>query len=294
MTTPKTAVGKLLLIGYGLVGCSGAILFFNLFLERMITLLTLVTRKLHELDQRRKGLAASRMADRRPSGISTQSSSDNLDDWKPPVYYVMALFFVGATVVALCASLVFQHVEQWTFVESIYFCFVTFATIGFGDFVISQRANYNYATLYRFGNFMFLLLGCCFTYSLLQVISIIIKQMLNAIMRRVECRCRTKRPSGKTLRQRRNALAPRMHSKRQDAEEGEHEPSPGGSRRASIETVSIKDFLQYNRVTLAVMQKQLYETAQRGAIRGSSDGGLLHDGVGPLAMLNRKLGEQDA
>ena len=298
MTTPKTAAGKLLLIVYGLFGCSGAILFFNLFLERMITLLTHITRRLHELDLRRKGLS-TKMAERRPSGVSTLSS-DNLDDWKPPVYYVMALFFVGSTVVALCASAVYQQVEQWSFIESIYFCFVTFATIGFGDYVISQQLEYSYATLYRLGNFVFLVLGCCFTYSLLQVISIVIKKMLNALMRKLECRCsclKSSHPTDKTLRQRRNALAPhgRMPSKRGKGNNDDNDLSPSHSYHDSVETVSIKDFLQCNKITLAIMQKQLYETAQRGAIRSlHHDSGLFHDGVGPLAMLNRKLGEQDA
>ncbi|CAB1347585.1 unnamed protein product, partial [Coregonus sp. 'balchen'] len=41
MTTSSTTEGKVLLVIYGLLGCSATILFFNLFLERVITMLGL-------------------------------------------------------------------------------------------------------------------------------------------------------------------------------------------------------------------------------------------------------------
>ena len=44
MTTPRTLASKLTVIVYGLLGCSGCILFFNLFLERIITVLALMLR----------------------------------------------------------------------------------------------------------------------------------------------------------------------------------------------------------------------------------------------------------
>jgi len=44
VTAPRTLAGKLTVIVYGLLGCSGCILFFNLFLERIITVLALMTR----------------------------------------------------------------------------------------------------------------------------------------------------------------------------------------------------------------------------------------------------------
>ena len=37
MATPATVGGKVFLIVYGLLGCSSTLLFFNLFLERLIT-----------------------------------------------------------------------------------------------------------------------------------------------------------------------------------------------------------------------------------------------------------------
>ena len=35
----------------------------------------------------------------------------------------------------------FIHTQQWDFLNSIYFCFVTLSTIGFGDFVPKNKNN---------------------------------------------------------------------------------------------------------------------------------------------------------
>ena len=74
-----------------------------------------------------------------------------------------------------------------------------------------------------------------------------------------------------------------------------------GGRRLSGEMISMKDFLQANKVSLAVMQKQLYETAQmqKGGYhyernyysRGRPPGSFTPGTVGPLAIVSQKLGE---
>ena len=69
--------------------------------------------------------------------------------------------------------------------------------------------------------------------------------------------------------------------------------SAEGSRRGSGEMISMKDFLQANKISLAMMQKQLYETAQRGSAKHAESSSGFEGGIGPLAILNKKLG-QDA
>jgi len=46
-TTPQTTAGRASVIFYGFFGCSIGILFFNLFLERIITLLAYILRGVH-------------------------------------------------------------------------------------------------------------------------------------------------------------------------------------------------------------------------------------------------------
>lgn len=287
MTTPRTTPGKVLLIFYGIIGCSGAILFFNLFLERIITFLAYILRAIHDMELKRKGLWSER---RRGSQVS---DDDSLDSWKPSVYWVQLILLLSACTVACCASAMYYPVEEWSYFESIYFCFVAFATIGFGDYVVSQKANYKRVHLYRFGNFVFLVIGCCCVYSLVNVTSIVIKQVLNWIIKRLDCAdctCWLKRQN--KARGRRNAITPGAAKNRhRDLEVDSNYDSELGSRRGSNEMISMKDFLQANKISLAMMQKQLAETANRHHHRESNG---LQGGVGPLAILNKKLGQEDA
>ncbi|GFO48647.1 potassium channel subfamily k member 13-like [Plakobranchus ocellatus] len=307
MTTPHTVAGKVVLIFYGFFGCAGAILFFNLFLERIITFLAYILRAIHERGQRKKGLLEGGERRRR----SSQGSEDEqLDSWKPSVYWVMLILTLGALVVALIASGMYHPVEEWTYWEAMYFCFVTFATIGFGDYVVSQRAEYPNVVLYRLGNFIFIVLGCCCIYSLFNVTSIVIKQVLNWMLRKLNCECRIRKPP----MTRRNAITP-GHLQRKNTMRGSGGGAAGAAaggkgaptvtvtdadgdsdseyRRNSGEMISMKDFLQANKISLAMMQKQLWETAQRGAYNHNNNSGGFQGGVGPLAILNRKLGQDE-
>ncbi|XP_059146252.1 potassium channel subfamily K member 12-like [Physella acuta] len=295
MTTPRTPAGKIVLVFYGFFGCAGAILFFNLFLERIITFLAYILRAIHERGLRKKGLLGRRRS-------SQGSEDEQLDSWKPSVYWVMLILMLGALVVAFIASGMYYPVEEWTYWEAMYFCFVAFATIGFGDYVVSQKSDYPHVVLYRLGNFVFIVLGCCCIYSLFNVTSIVIKQVLNWMLRKLNCECRIRKPP----LVRRNAITPGHLQKRASgaaaAASGKSAPtvtvtdadgdSDSEYRRNSGEMISMKDFLQANKISLAMMQKQLWETSQRAGSYHNNNSGF-QGGVGPLAILNRKLGQDE-
>ena len=85
MTTPATIGGKVFLIFYGLVGCASTILFFNLFLERVITVIAYVLKFCH---QRRRRIAVLPPRSRRLSEGCGGGQGEGLAGWKPSVYCV--------------------------------------------------------------------------------------------------------------------------------------------------------------------------------------------------------------
>jgi uncharacterized membrane protein len=97
------------------------LLFFNLFLERIITFLAYILRAIHDRKLKAKGDSSDESKSRRNSQIS---DDEQLDTWKPSVYWVMLILLLGAMVVACCASAMYYPVEDWTYFEAIYFCFV--------------------------------------------------------------------------------------------------------------------------------------------------------------------------
>lgn len=290
MTTPATIGGKSFLIFYGLIGCAATILFFNLFLERLITVLAYILKLCYERQRRWKG--GMPQDNRRNSGNSEEG--DSLAGWKPSVYYVMLILCVAAIIISCCASAMYTDIEGWTYFDSLYFCFVAFSTIGFGDLVSSQHMRYENQSLYRLGNFVFILMGVCCIYSLFNVISIVIKQILNWILRKLDCRC-CHRCRRKVFRSRRNVVMPgNFRSRRNNSIETDiiHESETDG-RRMSGEMISMKDFLAANKVSLAIMQKQLSETANGNPRQSGSNSrhNGFSGGVGALAIMNNRLAE---
>ncbi|XP_057679576.1 potassium channel subfamily K member 13b [Corythoichthys intestinalis] len=297
MTTPATIGGKIFLMFYGLLGCAATILFFNLFLERVITVIAVVLKSCHEHRHNKAQLPQN------GQGVRARSSrkEENLAGWKPSVYCVMIILGAAAIMVSCCASLMYSAAEGWGYLDSLYFCFVAFSTIGFGDMVSSQRLVYegNATAAYQLGNFLFILTGVCCIYSLFNVISIVIKQVLNWLLRRLEapCRCCYSRRGQHPHRHfRRNVVAPgHLGTQREPSIETDavNESETEAGRRMSGEMISMRDFLAANKVNLAIMQKQLSEMAnghQRQPGSTSHQNGF-SGGVGALGIMNNRLAE---
>ncbi|KAM9728840.1 potassium channel subfamily K member 13 [Menidia menidia] len=327
MTTPTTIAGKIFLIFYGLIGCAATILFFNLFLERIITMLAYIMRWCHE---RRLRCGGVRVVSSREA--SSGEEEDSLEGWKPSVYYVMLILGVASVVIACSASTLYSSMENWSYVDSLYFCFVAFSTIGFGDLVSSQREQYDSQGAYRLGNCLFILMGVCCIYSLFNVISIVIKQTLNWILSKLVCSGRHRLCSCSTRGcwwlccpclqgQKRNHLPAHLRSQRARRNKvrpasshcpaGRHryrdgsvetvcdsETDAGGAvaevhagRRLSGEMISVNEFMASNKVSLALLQKQLSETAHQGPRPSYGHQNGFSGGVGALAIMNNRLQE---
>nr|XP_019941201.1 PREDICTED: potassium channel subfamily K member 13-like [Paralichthys olivaceus] len=328
MTTPATISGKIFLIFYGLIGCAATILFFNLFLERIITMLAYIMRWCHERRLRCGGVRVM------SSREEMSGEEDSLEGWKPSVYYVMLILGVASIVIACSASTLYCSMENWSYMDSLYFCFVAFSTIGFGDLVSSQRQQYESQEAYRLGNCLFILMGVCCIYSLFNVISIVIKQTLNWILGKLLC-CGQHQPcscfapgcwglccsclQNKNHNQRPLAAHPRRkHLKRNTVQPvsshcpaGRHRYTDGSEetvcdsetdagpvadgvyvgRRLSGEMISVNEFMVSNKVSLALLQKQLSETAHQGPRQSSSHQNGFSGGVGALAIMNNRLQE---
>uniref|UniRef100_A0A3Q1G6Q7 Potassium channel subfamily K member 13-like n=1 Tax=Acanthochromis polyacanthus TaxID=80966 RepID=A0A3Q1G6Q7_9TELE len=280
MTTPATIAGKIFLIFYGLIGCAATILFFNLFLERIITMLAYIMRWCHERRLRCAGVGV--MSSREESS----GEEDSLEGWKPSVYYVMLILGVASIVIACSASTLYSSMENWSYVDSLYFCFVAFSTIGFGDLVSSQRQQYESQEAYRVGNCLFILMGVCCIYSLFNVISIIIKQTLNWILGKMVCSEKHQLPK----RMKRNAVQP-VSSHRPAGNETDAVAEVYVGRRMSGEMISVNEFMVSNKVSLALLQKQLSETAHQGPRQSYGHQNGFSGGVGALAIMNNRLQE---
>ncbi|XP_033833329.1 potassium channel subfamily K member 13 [Periophthalmus magnuspinnatus] len=170
VSAPSTVTGKILLVFYGLLGCSATILFFNLFLERVITFLSV-------------SLMWCCRGKSHHSSLQDRNHEDDENNWKPSILQVTLVLLVAVLLVACCAALVYSVMEGWSYMESLYFCFVAFSTVGFGDFVSGQREQHEETRGYQVANCLLMLLGVCCTYSLFNAISVIIRQGLDWLLK---------------------------------------------------------------------------------------------------------------
>jgi potassium channel subfamily K member 13 len=374
---PKTYAGKIVTILLGLPGCACCVLFFNLFLERVVTFIAFVLRWIHGLWQRRRWRTRPEMTADEYNGDNDYDDEEPIE-WKPSVYLVLIVLFMITATFASCASAVYHVEETWSYVDTFYYCFVAFSTTGFGDYVSGDLAVYPCDVLYRIGNFAFLILGACIVYSLNNVASIVIKQFLNFVIGKMNFRCGGSSHFNESLgscccrrscfgdgekvapsqvvvtpalqphrARRKNSIHPLSVSdlERQQRQLGHQTltvsaADPSGSnagarrgsirpsdnprqwqsrrqRRRSVEEVSVREFLRFNKISMAMMQKQLQETAtqrshgrseagssggssarhrptaqhqqqsHRSTVSGDSNG--INGGIGPLAILDRKL-----
>ncbi|KAH0503628.1 Potassium channel subfamily K member 13 [Microtus ochrogaster] len=233
MTTPATIGVKIFLIFYGVIGCVSTILFFNLFLERLITVIAYVMRSCHQQQLRRRGVVTQDNMK-----APEKREADSLAVWKPSYHWLWG------------------------------------------------PAQYESQGLYRFANFFFILMGVCCIYSLFNVISILIKQTVNWILRKLDSGYFPQCQRG-LLRSRRNRMMPgniRNRCNISTETDGMMESDTDG-RRLSGEMISMKDT---NKVSLAILQKQLSEMANGGPhpSNSSSRDDEFSGGVGAFAVMN--------
>ncbi|CAH8666695.1 unnamed protein product [Heterobilharzia americana] len=113
-STPKTVGGKVFCMCYALPGIPLCLIMFQSIGERMNTIITYILQKFNVLCKIKKVISQTHL--------------------------MIVSFTIGSTVLTI-GAVVFSRYEDWDYLDSFYYCFVTLTTIGFGDFVALQRNN---------------------------------------------------------------------------------------------------------------------------------------------------------
>lgn len=108
MTTQSTTDGIVFLVIYGLLGCSATILFFKLFLDRVVTMLGFLMRWCH---RRRTHIRLGGNSNQ-PKGVGEERDMEGgKEGWRPFVYSVTLILFAAALVLACGASTLYSAME---------------------------------------------------------------------------------------------------------------------------------------------------------------------------------------
>ncbi|XP_012679200.2 potassium channel subfamily K member 1-like [Clupea harengus] len=134
-SVPLSDGGKAFCIIYSVVGIPFTLLFLTAVVQRIMVF---VTRRPVAYLHRRLGLSKSLVAGTHAALLALLTAS---------------CFF-------LIPAIVFSALEEdWNFLESFYFCFISLSTIGLGDYVPGEGYNQRFRELYKLGITAYLLLG---------------------------------------------------------------------------------------------------------------------------------------
>ncbi|CAB3397501.1 unnamed protein product [Caenorhabditis bovis] len=291
-STPRTTFGRLMTIIYGVVGCTCCVLFFNLFLERLVTGMSYILRQMRErkLQKRMKETNGTKpvtlLINNEDFAESSSSCEGQLDNWRPSVYKVFVGLFSMCFILITLSALVYSNIESWPYIDSLYFCFISFATIGFGDYVSNQQEIGTIdAGLYRFINFLLLTLGACFFYCLSNVSSIVVRQLLNWIIKKMDIKVEDR--SFLCFKKKRRYMGLGLR------------PPKGydmTSERSSVDyadgLLSLKEFLMNNQSSMILLQKQLIKSAMKNVVENEEQK-ISATRVGPMGILDEAFGDEN-
>lgn len=124
---PLSDEGKAFCIFYSVVGIPFTLLFLTAVVQRVMVF---STRRPVAFMQRRWGLSKSLV-----SGVHA---------------FVLAIIMISCFF--LIPAVIFSVMEEdWNFLESFYFCFISLSTIGLGDYVPGEGYNQKFRQVYKVG-----------------------------------------------------------------------------------------------------------------------------------------------
>ncbi|CAO4379159.1 unnamed protein product [Caenorhabditis nigoni] len=289
-STPRTQLGRFITIVYGVVGCTCCVLFFNLFLERLVTGMSYILRSLRERKIRYRlkepgNKPVTLLINNEDFNESSSSCEGHMDNWRPSVYKVFFILFSMCLVLITASAGVYSVIENWVYIDSLYFCFISFATIGFGDYVSNQQDVTRMSPdLYRFVNFCILTLGACFFYCLSNVSSIVVRQLLNWMIKKMDIKVEDR--SFLCFKKKRRYMGLGLR------------PPKGydmTSERSSVDyadgLLSLKEFLMNNQSSMIMLQKQLIKSAMKNVVENEEQK-ISATRVGPMGILDEAFGDE--
>ncbi|XP_037321971.1 potassium channel subfamily K member 1b [Pungitius pungitius] len=134
-TAPLSDGGKAFCILYSVIGIPFTLLFLTAVVQRIMVF---STRRPVMYIHRRWGLSKPLVA----------------------IVHAAVLAALALSCFFLIPAAIFSALEEnWNFLESFYFCFISLSTIGLGDYVPGEATNQKFRELYKVGITVYLILG---------------------------------------------------------------------------------------------------------------------------------------
>ncbi|XP_010890262.1 potassium channel subfamily K member 6 [Esox lucius] len=143
-TTPLSDTGKAFSIFYALVGVPFTMLVLTACVQRLMHLVTYGP----------IGVCRRRM------GLDPRTAT--------AVHFAVLLLLVVLGFFVVPAVVFSQIEDTWSFLDAVYFCFISLCTIGLGDYVPGEQPSQRFRALYKISVMVYLFLGLMMMYLVLR------------------------------------------------------------------------------------------------------------------------------
>ncbi|ESO91953.1 hypothetical protein LOTGIDRAFT_121567 [Lottia gigantea] len=147
---PYTLSGKAATVGYALIGIPITLILLNALGEKLAA----VFAKINKLKLCSKS---------RPS----INKSINM----------LLIVLFGVMLMFVAPGFIFTIVEEWNFLETLYFCFITLSTIGFGDYIIGKNQCCPEKDVYTILAYVWILFGLAY-------LALVIKYITDVLLKK--------------------------------------------------------------------------------------------------------------
>ncbi|XP_066292992.1 potassium channel subfamily K member 2-like [Branchiostoma lanceolatum] len=161
--TPRTVGGKLFCIVYAFLG-----------IPVTLIMLTAIGRKLGDTNRWVEKKVQKKLPNH-PGRIR--------------VVTILIVVLTSVGIFFFVPAIIFTIVEGWNFLDSLYYCFITLSTVGFGDFVSSvnhQSSTYFGFVLYKVIVFLWIIVGLCFLAAVFDLIQEWLKGLKTKVNRNMK------------------------------------------------------------------------------------------------------------
>lgn len=155
--SPLTKLGKLFCILFAMVGIPATLLLLYAIIERLMKITGIVLGFFTE-----KTLQISN----RISVFNRKVNRSHLHVLFAFICTVLVLIFFF-----IIPAAVYSNIEDWTYLNAFYYCFISLTTVGLGDYVPGESQTQNNRHLYKIASTIYLLVGVTVMVWLLQIFS---------------------------------------------------------------------------------------------------------------------------
>jgi potassium channel subfamily K protein 1 len=156
---PQTSLGKIFCIIFAMFGIPATLLLLTAIIERLMTVsnvaLELFTDKVQPLLNR----------------LNCLTQRKRLEGSHMHVLFALLCAFVVFILFYIIPAAVYSHIENWSFLNAFYYCFISLTTVGLGDYVPGDSDTQEHRHLYKIFSVLYLIIGVATMVWLLEIFS---------------------------------------------------------------------------------------------------------------------------